>query len=111
MKRNFYQKTYFFYITCIDEEEKLLPFYGKYQDQYRCIFQKDIYTNEQWLEIMPKEASKSNAIMQLKDYLHCDKSRCFLGDGLNDIDMFEKPMRAMQLKCSSSTETTCFRSD
>ena len=86
-EKEFYQK-HIFYITCIDEEEKLLPFYGKYQDQYRCIFQKDIYTNEQWLEIMPKEASKSNAIMQLKDYLHCDKVVVF-GDGLNDIDMFE----------------------
>ena len=95
-EKEFYQK-HIFYITCIDEEEKLLPFYGKYQDQYRCIFQKDIYTNEQWLEIMPKEASKSNAIMQLKDYRHCDKVVVF-GDGLNDIDMFEKADESYAVK-------------
>lgn len=77
-----------FYITCIDEKEKLEPFYHKYNEKYHCIFQEDIYTQEQWLEIMPLEASKSNAVRQLKDYLHCDKVVVF-GDGLNDVDMFE----------------------
>ena len=51
-----------FYITCIDEEEKLKPLYDKYRDRFHCVFQKDIYTNDQWLEIMPTTASKSNAI-------------------------------------------------
>jgi len=77
-----------FYITCIDEKEKLEPFYHQYKDQYHCLFQEDIYTQEQWLEIMPLQASKSNAIKQLKNYLNCDKVVVF-GDGLNDIDMFE----------------------
>ena len=40
------------------------------------------------MEIMPKEATKSNAIKQLKDKLGCDKLVVF-GDGKNDIDMFE----------------------
>lgn len=77
-----------FYFTCIDEEEKLKPFYQKYKEQYHCVFQKDIYTQEQWLEIMPKNTSKAHAILQLKDYLKCDKVVVF-GDGLNDVDMFE----------------------
>lgn len=77
-----------FYITCIDEPEKLEPLYDKYKDIYHCVYQTDIYTKDQWLEIMPKEASKSNAIKQLKESLQCDKLVVF-GDGRNDIDMFE----------------------
>lgn len=77
-----------FYITCIDEPEKLTPLYEKFKDKYHCVFQRDIYTNEQWLEIMPLETSKSNAIKQLQVKLHCDKLVVF-GDGKNDIDMFQ----------------------
>ena len=76
-----------FYITCIDEEEKLKPLYDKYKDRFHCVFQKDIYTNDQWLEIMPKKASKANAIRQLKELLGCDRLVVF-GDGINDLDMF-----------------------
>ena len=78
-----------FYITCIDTPGKLEPFYEKYKDRYHCVYQRDIYTNEQWLEIMPKEASKANAIKQLKEYLGCDYIISF-GDGRNDMDMFEE---------------------
>ena len=77
-----------FYVTCIDEPEKLRPIYEKYKDIYHCVYQVDIYTNDQWLEIMPKEASKANAIKQLKEMYHCDRVVAF-GDGKNDIDMFE----------------------
>ncbi|MBR5658947.1 MAG: HAD family hydrolase [Lachnospiraceae bacterium] len=77
-----------FYVTCIDTPEKLLPFYEAYKDIHHCVYQRDIYTDEQWLEIMPREASKANAIRQLKEYLKCDRVVAF-GDGRNDIDMFE----------------------
>ncbi len=77
-----------FYITCIDTPEKLKPLYNKYKDKYHCVYQTDIYTNEQWLEIMPLEASKSNAIKQLRAMLDCEKLIVF-GDGKNDIDMFQ----------------------
>lgn len=76
-----------FYITCIDAEEKLKPFFEKYKEKYHVVFQQDIYTKEQWLEIMPLEASKANAILQLKEILKCSKVVSF-GDGINDIDMF-----------------------
>ena len=36
--------------------------YEKYKDKYYCVYQRDIYTGEQWLEIMPPQVSKSNAI-------------------------------------------------
>ena len=77
-----------FYITCIDKKEKLKPLFDKYNNTYHCVFQTDIYTKTQWLEIMPKAASKANAIRQLKTLLGCDKIVVF-GDGKNDIDMFE----------------------
>lgn len=77
-----------FYITCIDKPEKLGPFYIKYRDRYHAVYQRDIYTGEQWLEIMPKAASKANAIKELKKRLKCEKLITF-GDGKNDIDMFE----------------------
>lgn len=77
-----------FYLTCIDEKEKLKPFYEKYREKYHCVFQKELYTKEQWLEIMPLEASKSHAIAQLKKLLSCDRLVVF-GDGENDMDMFE----------------------
>ena len=77
-----------FYITCIDLHHKLKPLYEKYKDRFHCVYQTDIYTNEQWLEIMPPESSKSNAIKQLKSMLNCERLIVF-GDGKNDIDMFQ----------------------
>ena len=77
-----------FYITCIDEPQKLEPLYRKYKDSYHCVYQMDLYTEKQWLEIMPLNVSKANAIKQLQTYLQCDKLVVF-GDGKNDIDMFE----------------------
>ena len=77
-----------FYITCIDEPQKLEPLYKKYKDFYHCVYQTELYTKEQWLEIMPLNVSKARAIKQLQTYLKCDKLVVF-GDGKNDIDMFE----------------------
>lgn len=76
-----------FVITCIDEPEKLEPLFRKYRDAYHCIYHRDIYSGEQWLEILPKGTSKSNALLQLKALLGCDRIIAF-GDGKNDMDMF-----------------------
>lgn len=77
-----------FYVTCIDSPEILEPLFRKYNDTYHCVYQRDIYSGEQWLEIMPQNASKANAIKQLKKMLGCDHLVVF-GDGVNDIDMFQ----------------------
>jgi Cof subfamily protein (haloacid dehalogenase superfamily) len=77
-----------FYFTCIDKEDQLKQLYDKLKDNYYCVFHKDIYTHEHWLEIMPKAVSKANAIKQLKEYLGCDYVVAF-GDAKNDIEMFE----------------------
>lgn len=80
-----YESVYYF--TCIDEEEKLRPFFEKYRERVHCEFQRDLYMGEQWLEIMPKKATKAGGILWLKEYLQCDKVVVF-GDDTNDIDMF-----------------------
>lgn len=77
-----------FNIACIGEDEKLRIFYEKYKEKYHCVYQKDYYSNEPWLEFIPKTASKANAAKQLASLLGCEKIVAF-GDGLNDIDMFE----------------------
>lgn len=76
-----------FYITCIGDPQKLAPFYEKYRETYHVVYSKDIYSGEQWLEIMPKTASKANAVLELKEKLGCEKLIVF-GDGKNDLDMF-----------------------
>ena len=77
-----------FYFTCIDSYEKLEPLYHQFRDKYHCAFCKDIYSAEQWLEIMPANVSKANALAQLKAHLGVDYVVAF-GDGKNDMEMFE----------------------
>ncbi len=77
-----------FYITCIGEPHRLKPLYDTWKDRYHCVYQTDIYTNEQWFEIMPESVSKANAAKRLQKLLGCDKLIAF-GDGKNDIDLFE----------------------
>lgn len=77
-----------FYFTCIDSYEKLEPLYIRFKDKYHCIFHRDIYSGEQWLEIIPGTVSKANAILQLKESLDIDYVVAF-GDGRNDVEMFE----------------------
>lgn len=77
-----------FYITCIDKPDILEPLYVKYKDAFHCVYQEDIYTKEQWLEIMPSAASKSGAAARLKQYLGYDRLIVF-GDGRNDLDLFD----------------------
>ncbi len=79
-----------FYFTCIGEKAELEPVYKKLKDNenYTCTFQPEIYRDEYWLEIMPRKATKANAILKLKELLGCDRIVSF-GDAINDIPMFQ----------------------
>lgn len=79
-----------FYFTCIGGKEELEPAYQilKDNENYTCTFQPEIYRDEYWLEIMPRKATKANAILKLKELLGCDKIVSF-GDAINDIPMFQ----------------------
>lgn len=76
-----------YYFACIEDEEKLYPAYCRLRKNYNCIYQKDVYSGEQWLEILPEKATKADAVMQLKELYGCERVVCF-GDGINDMPMF-----------------------
>ena len=79
-----------FYFTCIGEKTKLQPVYDFFakDSRYRCTIQQELYRPEYWCEIMPAQASKSNAIRKLKEMWGCTRVISF-GDAVNDIPMFE----------------------
>lgn len=77
-----------FYFTCIDEAGSMSEAHEELKDRYYCVYSRDIYSGDQWLEILPKSATKANAAVQLKKLLGCDKLVVF-GDGANDIPLFE----------------------
>ena len=78
-----------FYFTCIGEKEELLPIYNllSQNEHYNCTIQQELYREEYWCEIMPKAATKANAINKLKSLWNCDNVISF-GDAINDIPMF-----------------------
>ena len=78
-----------FYFTCIGEKEELLPIYNllSQNEHYNCTLQQELYREEYWCEIMPRAATKANAINKLKTIWKCDKVISF-GDAINDIPMF-----------------------
>lgn len=78
-----------FYFTCIGTKQELEETYNQLKDidQYHVLFHQEIYREEYWLEIMPKQASKAKAILKLKELLKVDKIISF-GDGINDKEMF-----------------------
>ncbi|MCH5256585.1 MAG: HAD family hydrolase [Lachnospiraceae bacterium] len=79
-----------FYYSCIGEKEELIPIYNIFSkdDRFRCTLQQEIYQSEYWCEIMPKKASKAEAIKTMKELWKCDRVVSF-GDAINDIPMFE----------------------
>lgn len=79
-----------FYFTCIGKKEMFEAAYKEIREdeRYTCTLQAEPYDkNEYWLEIMPRKASKANAIAKLKELLGCDRVVSF-GDAINDIPMF-----------------------
>lgn len=77
-----------FYFTCIDGAGSMSEAYEELKNRYYCVYSNDIYSGDQWLEILPKATTKANAAVQLKKLLGCDKLVVF-GDGVNDIPLFE----------------------
>ena len=79
-----------FYFTCIGEKEELMPVYTQFSkdSRYRCTIQQELYRPAYWCEIMPAQASKSNAVRKLKQLWGCTKVISF-GDSINDIPLFE----------------------
>ena len=77
-----------FHFSCIDTSEKLVPLYEVLRKEFPCVCYREMYSGDQWLEIMPRGVTKATAVCQLKQMLGCERIVCF-GDGKNDISMFE----------------------
>lgn len=88
-----------FYITFIENYGDLYPLYTGIKNDmcFNTVFQQEIYRQEYWCEIMPKEASKANASKRLKLLLGCDELVVF-GDSLNDIPMFNVADKSFAVK-------------
>lgn len=79
-----------FYYTCIGEKEELQPLYKIFSgdDRFRCTLQQELYRPEYWCEIMPRKATKAEAVRTLKKLWNCGRIVSF-GDAINDIPMFQ----------------------
>lgn len=79
-----------FYFTIIGDYDKVKEFYNsiKENNNIRVTFQKEIYNESYWCEIMPITASKANGILQLKETYNFDRVVTF-GDAINDVPMFQ----------------------
>ena len=77
------------YVTLIDDREKIAPIYERVRDYpgWECLFQKDTYWDEYWLEIVPRNCTKAKAILRMKESYGFDRLVVF-GDSVNDLSMF-----------------------
>lgn len=79
-----------FYFSCIGPKEYYEEAYQEFlkDDRFTCMLQAEPYDKDvYWLEVLPRKATKANAILKLKEILGCDRIVSF-GDGINDIPMF-----------------------
>lgn len=87
------------YVTMIGEQEEIAPIYERVKkyNNWECIFQKDTYLDEYWLEICPQNCTKAKSILKLKEKLGFEKLVVF-GDSLNDVSMFQVADEAYAVK-------------
>ncbi len=78
-----------FNIFCKGTTELLSPVNDIFSadSRFTSLYQKDIYSDAQFCELLPARVSKANAALKLKKMLGCDKLVVF-GDGVNDLPLF-----------------------
>jgi len=78
-----------YYFNYIGDKEKLKVLYDIFvkDKRFYSIFSKDVYSDDWFFEILPKNATKAAAALELKKMLGCDRLVVF-GDGVNDKPMF-----------------------
>ena len=77
------------YVTLIDERDRIAPLYERVRGYagWECLFQKDTYWEEYWLEICPRNCTKAKAVLKMKETCGFEKLVVF-GDSVNDLSMF-----------------------
>ena len=76
-----------FCFSSIDDYDKLLPLYEALKATYHAVLYRDPYTGDYWLEILPKFATKADAVLALKALYGFERVVVF-GDEKNDLSMF-----------------------
>lgn len=78
------------YVTIIGNKVETEPLYLRTREYngWECLFQKDVYRDEYWLEIAPRNSTKAKSILKLKEEYGFDKLVVF-GDSANDMTMFK----------------------
>lgn len=76
-----------FCFSSIDDYDKLLPLYNALKATYHAVLYRDPYTSDYWLEILPRFATKADAVLSLKELYGFERVVVF-GDEKNDLSMF-----------------------
>lgn len=76
-----------FCFSSIDDYEKMLPLYEILKQKYHAVLYQDPYTAYFWLEVLPKHATKADAVLELKTRFGFERVVVF-GDEKNDLSMF-----------------------
>ncbi len=78
-----------FYMTFIHQKEALAPLWDRVKDfcWLNGTFQQELYRQEYWLELMPRQATKAQGAKRLKESLGCSRIVAF-GDAMNDLPLF-----------------------
>lgn len=92
-----------FHITIVmKNDEFVMPLYRQLISVFpnlEVIIMQDSFAEKIWIELIPKNCSKYNAIKKLTDYLNINiKDVIAFGDGLNDIEMLEKCGKGVALQ-------------
>ncbi len=79
-----------YYFTFIHDREILAPLWQEVKDWewLSLTFQQELYRQEYWLEIAPRQATKAQAALRLKEKLGCTRLVAF-GDSVNDLPLFQ----------------------
>ena len=78
------------YVTLAGERDYIEPLYERVRAAYggwECVFSKDTYSNDYWLEICPQNCTKAKTIQKLKARYGFRRVVVF-GDSVNDMPMF-----------------------
>lgn len=77
------------YVTLAATRDYLAPVYERVRlyPGWECVFQKDTYRDEYWLEICPQNCTKAKSILKMKKQYGFEKLIVF-GDSANDLSMF-----------------------
>lgn len=83
------------YLACTGQEESLRPLKDALLqiEGIECAFYLNVYNGLYCMELFSDQATKKNALFELKEILRCDQVIVF-GDNLNDLSMFEAADRS-----------------